>query len=92
MQVNRTIIIAAVLLIATGAYQVLWSRTHGQPSGVTLTRVIIGGYMLALIASIVDLVSPTIGYLAGLVMLLAVTTVALTIAGNLGFLTAKKTA
>lgn len=91
MQVNRTIIIAAMLLTATGAYQVLWSRSHGQQS-VTLTRVIIGGYMLAVIASIVDLVSPTIGYVAGLVMLLAVTTVALTIAGNLGFLSAKKTA
>lgn len=90
MHANKTIVLAAVLLTATGAYQVLYSRLNGKNTGPTLTRVVVGGYMLAVIASVVDLISPSAGYVAGLLMMLALTTVALTIAGNLGSLFAKK--
>lgn len=90
MHANKTIVLAAVLLTATGAYQVLYSRLTGKNTGPTLTRVVVGGYMLAVIASVVDLISPSAGYVAGLLMMLALTTVALTIAGNLGSLFAKK--
>ena len=82
--VNRQIVVSVLILMSAGAYRVL--VVHPDPKtrpGVTLTRVLIGGYVLAIIASIVDLVSGVGSQIAGLLLGLAVTSALLAVLPDL---------
>lgn len=70
-QVNGRIVVSVVILMAAGVYRILVAKT----SSATITRVIVGGYLLALVASIIDLVGGPGAAIAGLLLPLAVVTV-----------------
>lgn len=76
MVVNRRIIVATLLIMATGVYTVLAIEpATGSGKHTTLTRVIVGAYMLAIIVSVLDLVSPNIaGALGGGLLMVALLT------------------
>lgn len=77
--VNRTIIVSTVLIMATGAYRVFLVKptgADGTSRTATLTRVIVGGYVLAIIASVIDLVGGPASQVAGLLLALAIMTAA----------------
>ena len=72
--VNRQIVTSVLILMAAGAYRVLLAKKDPKAKpGLSLTRVLIGGYVLAIIASIIDLVSGVGSQIAGLLLGLAVT-------------------
>lgn len=80
--VNGRIIVATVVLMGAGVYRVLVvnkpaTGNTSDPNAkrsVTITRVLVGGYMLAVVASIIDLVGGPASTIAGLLMGLAVMT------------------
>ncbi|HEX9414107.1 MAG TPA: hypothetical protein VF916_11440 [Ktedonobacterales bacterium] len=75
-RVNGRIVVSTLIIMAAGLYRVYVVRdfsTRGA-GGVTLIRVIVGGYMLALVASIIDLAGGPASTVAGLLMGLAVLT------------------
>lgn len=72
MRLNHTIIISGLILMAGGAYRVLVMKDGGF-----LTKVIVGGYVLVLLASFLDLIGGPISTFVGYLMWLAVGTVAL---------------
>lgn len=82
MNVNRTIVVATVLIVAAGAYNVIVvQKNHAR---TTITRIIVGGYMLAILTAVIDLLTggrstPVTG---GLLMV-AVGTIILTILPDL---------
>lgn len=71
MHVNKPVVVATIVLIATGVYTVKLMKPDGSGTrGRTITRVLVGGYLLAIIASIVDLVGgPAAAVASGLMML-----------------------
>ena len=73
--VNRQIVTSVLILMAAGAYRVFVVQKPDPKAkpGVSLTRVLIGGYVLAIIASVVDLVSGVGAQISGLLLGLAVT-------------------
>lgn len=77
-QINGRIVVSTLVLMAAGAYRVLLvDKSQGAKNSgasVTITRVLVGGYILALVVSIIDLVGGPASTLAGLLMALAVTT------------------
>ena len=82
--VNRPIVISVVILMAAGAYRVLVVKPDPKTRpGVTLTRVLIGGYILAVIASVLDLVSGVGSQIAGMLLGLAVTSAMLAVLPDL---------
>lgn len=78
MGLNRKVIIGVVILMVGGAYQVLVAKKGGS-----LTKVIVGGYVLAIIASVVDLAGGPGSQIAGLLIALAVGTVAFAVLPDL---------
>lgn len=66
--VNRTIVTATVIIMASGAYHFLVSTV--KPN-YTLTRVIVGGFMLGFFASLFDLIGFGVGQVAGYILMLA---------------------
>ena len=82
MQVNRQIVISSFLIIAVGFYSsfVMKKTTTYR---TTITRIMVGGSLLALVAAIVDMISPQAGQLAGGLMWLALFSAALTILPDL---------
>lgn len=75
MNLNRRIIISGVLLIAAGVYRVVVVKD----TKTTLTRVIVGGYLLMVLASLIDLVGGPVGQISSLLLTLALGTLALAI-------------
>lgn len=75
MNLNRRVIISGVLLIAAGVYRVVVVKD----TKTTLTRVIVGGYLLMVLASLIDLVGGPVGQISGLLLTLALGTLALAI-------------
>ncbi len=77
-RINGRIVVSTLILMAAGAYRVLLvdksASAGGGKAGVTITRVLVGGYILALVVSIIDLVGGPASTMAGLLMALAVTT------------------
>ena len=73
MEVNRKIVIAGVIIMGAGAYHVFVSKNGG------LTRVVVGGYLLMLLGSLLDLIGGPVSQVLGWLMLLAAGTAALTI-------------
>lgn len=67
---NKQIILATVIIAAAGAYYVILIK----PTGSSITKVLVGAYMTAILASIADLVSPETSAIAGGLMMLAVVT------------------
>lgn len=78
MQVNRQIVISSLLIIAVGAYSAFVMKKT-TTYRTTLTRIMVGGSVLAIVAAIVDMISPQAGVLAGGLMWLALFSAALTI-------------
>lgn len=78
--INGRIIVATLVLMGAGVYRVLVVNkpAKGNTSdpnskrSVTITRVLVGGYMLAIVASVIDLVGGPASTIAGLLMMLAV--------------------
>lgn len=68
--VNGRIVVSVIVLMVAGVYRLTVMKTGGG----NLTRVIVGAYMLAIVASIIDLVGGPISVLAGLLLMLAVGT------------------
>lgn len=81
--VNRGIIVAVVIIVAVGIYHYFITAKGTTAArltqSATITHIIIGGFMLALFASVFDLVGGGVGRISfGLLMLavlVAVTTV-----------------
>lgn len=71
---NGRIIVSVIILMAAGAYRVLVVKQKGVQGKVTLTRILVGGYILAIVASIIDLIGGPASTVAGLLMALAVMT------------------
>lgn len=71
---NRQIITSVLIIMAAGTYRVLLVRPTGGKQTLTVTRVLVGGYMLAIIASIIDLVGGLGAQLSGMLLALAVMT------------------
>lgn len=79
--VNRTIIAAVIIITAGGIFHVLFQ----QKSGGSVTKVLIGGYMLALVASVFELVGFGIDKISGWILALAAgVTLFMVISGGLG--------
>lgn len=76
--VNGRIVVATIILMGAGVYRVLVvksaTRAPNDTRSTTVTRVIVGGYILAIFASIIDLVGGPASTIAGLLMMLAVAT------------------
>lgn len=82
--VNRPIIISVMILMAAGTYRAfLVTRDPTAKHATTITRILVGGYVLAIIASILDLVTPLGARLASLLLALAVTSAAVAILPDL---------
>lgn len=79
MYTNPTIIVGTVLLVVGGAYIVVVMRQGSH----NYTKVVVGGYLLAITAGLIDLVSPEAGHVAGLLIMLAVGTLAFLIIPDL---------
>lgn len=75
---NTTIIASTLLIVAAGSYHILFSKTSGN-TATLLTRVFVGGYLLALIASFFDLIGFGVGQVAGWILMLAVGVSVLTV-------------
>jgi hypothetical protein len=72
--VNRQIVTSVLIIMGAGAYRVLVIKPAPGKHTLTLTRVIVGGYMLAIIASIIDLVGGLGAQLSNMLLGLAVMT------------------
>lgn len=76
--VNGRIVVATIILMGAGVYRVLVvksaTKAPNDTRSTTITRVIVGGYILAVFASIIDLVGGPASTIAGLLMMLAVMT------------------
>lgn len=79
MEVNRQIIVGVVILMATGAYQLLVVKSVHT----TLVRIIVGGFMLGVIASALDAFGGGAGQIAGWIVMLAVATSILVVIADL---------
>lgn len=77
---NRQIVISAVVIVAAGAYHLYVGTSNNK---TTLTRIVIGGYLLALIASAFDLVGGPFTRVLGAIMVLAAGTAAATVLPDL---------
>lgn len=74
MHVNKTIIIGTIIIIVGGVYTTAANAAKGSKGQDTLvTRVLIGGYLVAIVLSIADLFAP-LQALASAFLMLAVTT------------------
>lgn len=60
MYVNKTLIIGTIIIIAAGSYSALAQATAAKKQ-VNLTRVFVGGYLVAIILAIADLFTPLRG-------------------------------
>ena len=78
MEVNRKIVIAGVVIVVAGAWHVFVSKNH------RLTQVVVGGYLLMLLGSLLDLAGGPISQIVGWLMLLAAGTAALTLLPPVG--------
>ena len=85
---NRTIIAGTLIIMASGAYH--YFVNGGAKSNTTLTRIIVGGYMLGLIASLFDLIGLGVGQVAGWILMLAMGVAIFTVLTDLGPRLAKK--
>lgn len=72
--INRQIVISGLVLMAAGAYRVFLMTPKTDRANVTLTRVLVGGYVLVILASVLDLVGGPAPAIAGGIMSLAVLT------------------
>jgi hypothetical protein len=66
--VNRTIVASVIIIMAAGIYH--YFLQNGSKN-TTLTRIIVGAYMLGLFASFFDLVGFGVGRVAGWILMLA---------------------
>jgi hypothetical protein len=91
--VNRTIIASVVIIMAAGIFHLVILQTVARIgpgnsnkypliTGPGLTRVIVGAWMLGLIASIFDLIGSGVGQIAGWLLMLAVGVAVLTTVGD----------
>ena len=88
MGVNKTIIVSVIIIMASGLYTVLLSKQHAsglagaaqnaahpdQTRSKTVTRVVVGAYLLGIVVSVVDLLGGPFGHVAGMMLLVAVAT------------------
>lgn len=78
MQINKQVVISALVLMGVGAYHIVV-----QKQGGLLSRVLIGGYLLALLASIAEFFGGPVAQVTGMLLALAVGTALLTIVGDI---------
>lgn len=78
--VNRTIVVSVVIIMAAGVYHFF---LQGGNKNTTLTRIIVGGYMLGLFASLFALVGGPVGQVAGWLLMLAMGVAAFTVITDL---------
>jgi hypothetical protein len=79
--VNRTIIAAVIIIMATGVYH--FFLTPGTSNKTTLTRIIVGAFMLGLFVSLFDLVGFGVGQVGTWLLMLAVGVALYTVIGDL---------
>lgn len=83
-RINGRIITSVLILTAAGIYRF---RVMGQKTAagrqITITRILVGGYILAIVASIIDLAGGQVGAIAGLLLALALLTALFTILPDL---------
>jgi hypothetical protein len=70
-RVNGKIIVSVVILMAAGVYRIKLAKPS---SSTNVTRVIVGGYILAILASVIELVAGPVAPVAGMLLALAVGT------------------
>ena len=66
--VNRTMIASVIIIMAAGIYK--FFLISGTSQNTSLTRIIVGGYMLGLLASFLDLLGPGVGQVVQWLLLL----------------------
>lgn len=66
MRVNGRIIVATLLITGTGLYTVWVQGASGRP-----IRIVVGGYVLAIIAGALDLIGGPVSEIVGMLLLLA---------------------
>lgn len=75
MHINKTIIIGTIIIITGGVYTTAVNTQKGGKGANTLvTRVLIGGYLVAIVLSIADLFAPLQAVASAFLMLAVVTT------------------
>lgn len=83
MGINKTIIVSVVIIMAAGLYTVLVINREGVTKGgmdlagrtnSTVTKVIVGAYLLGIVVSVVDLLGGPFAHVGSLMLLLAVAT------------------
>jgi hypothetical protein len=83
--VNRTIVASVIIIMAAGIYH-LFLQSPGQNNIIKsplLIRIVVGGYMLGLFASLFDLIGFGIGQVAGWLLMLAVGVAVVTVISDL---------
>ena len=78
--VNRTVVASVIIIMAAGIYH--YFLQQGNKS-TTLTRIIVGGYLLAFFASLFDLVGFGVGKVAGWVLMLAMAVAIFTVVSDI---------
>ena len=75
MGVNKTIIVSVLIIMATGIYTVLVIK-HGASASrsSSVTKVVVGAYLLGLVVSLVDLLGGPFGHVGNMLLLVAVAT------------------
>ena len=75
MGVNKKIIVAVLIIMASGLYTVLVIHNGSDPKrSSTVTKVVVGAYILGIVVSLVDLLGGPFGQVANALLLVALAT------------------
>lgn len=83
MPINKRIIVAVIIIMATGLYQVLVIKgsqggiggvANPNPRRATVTRVVVGAYILGIVVSLVDLLGGPFAHVGAMMLLVATAT------------------
>lgn len=77
MHVNRTIIVSTIIIMTAGLVNVLIIKNPAKQTtghARTVTRVVVGGYVLAIVVSLIDLLGGPFAHVGGMMLMVAVAT------------------
>ena len=76
MGVNKSIIVSVIIIMASGLYSVLVIQRSTDPSkrSSTVTKVVVGAYLLGIVVSLVDLLGGPFAHVGSMMLLVAVAT------------------
>lgn len=84
MGVNKTIIVAVIIIMASGLYTVLVATKPAGTRSSNVTRVVVGAYLLGIAVSIVDLLGGPFRQVSNGLLLVAVLTALYAILPDIG--------